>query len=238
LIIGFSQLLSHETFGPLGSKNNREYVEFINKSGTHLLELITDILDLSKVETSKITLHVDTVDINSTIADCLPMVEQNIATKNLSVSLNVENGLELFTADSVRVKQIFLNLLTNAVKFTPENGSIDISAGGDEETFTLSVADTGIGIEPESLSRVMKPFEQVDDIMTRHHDGSGLGLALVNLLTGLHGGSVSIDSALGEGTTVSLYFPRRGIDVDAESHPINGSGGIPIIHSWITKRPA
>ncbi len=207
-IIGFSQLLSSEAFGSLGGPKNKEYADIIHGSGRHLHRLIGDILDLSKIEAGEERLEEELVDIDDVIYECLQMMYARSSSKKLSFPLDIQAGIPKIRADRLKVIQVFLNLLSNAVKFSPEGGEIEIKVYEDEEhALHLDVTDHGEGIAPKDLKKVLEPFGQAGDAYTRKHEGTGLGLALVRSLMGLHGGDLTLTSKLGEGTTVSIYFP-------------------------------
>ncbi len=209
-IIGFSQMLEAETFGPLGSDENKEYVEFIHKSGNHLHRVIGDILDLSKIEAGEDNLSVENIDIREVIEDCLVMIFGRLPKKQLSFPVDIQPGLPSLQADRLKVIQIILNILSNAIKFTPEGGEVKTEVFVNEQAMLLiKVQDTGAGIAPQDLARVLEPFTQTGDTYTRSHEGSGLGLALVKSLTELHGGTVNIESEVGVGTTVTIALPQE-----------------------------
>ncbi|MCH7550315.1 MAG: PAS domain-containing protein [Proteobacteria bacterium] len=207
-ILGFSEILMIETFGPLGSEKYKEYAADINSSGTHLLDLIGEILDLSKLETGKLKLIESDIDVTEIVNACVRMVEGRADEEMASISARFENELPMLRADERRFKQILLNLIGNAVKFTPPEGSVKVSTRVSQRgKFTIEVADNGIGIAPQDLLKVLEPFGQAGDILSRNHEGSGLGLYLAKSFTELHGGSLDIESDLGKGTTVTLRFP-------------------------------
>jgi signal transduction histidine kinase len=209
-IIGFSQMLGTETFGPLGSDENKEYVEYINKSGTHLHRVIGDILDLSKIEAGEETLDEETINIAEVVDESLDMISGRFPAKNQSFSNLVAADFPRLKADRLKVIQILLNLVSNAVKFTGEGGDITIEAKCDDNnSILLSVCDTGIGISAAELEKVLEPFGQTGNTYTRHYDGAGLGLALVKSIMDLHQGDVRIQSELGCGTAVTVQFPPQ-----------------------------
>lgn len=209
-IIGFSQMLEAETFGPLGSDQNKEYIEIIHNSGEHLHRIIGDILDLSKIEAGEEVLSEDKVDVGEVVEECLEMVSDRAARKRLEFPAKVEADLPYLQADRLKVKQILLNLLSNAIKFTPEDGRVKTKLFlNDYGSIVIKIIDTGAGIAPEDLKKVMEPFGQAGDTYTRSHEGSGLGLALVKSQMALHGGTVDIKSQLGDGTIVTISFPSE-----------------------------
>jgi len=217
-IIGFSQMLEAETFGPLGSDENREYVEFIHRSGNHLHRVIGDILDLSKIEAGEDNLSEENIDIREMIEDCFEMISGRFPKKQLSFPVDIQPGLPSLQADRLKVIQILLNILSNAIKFTPAGGEIKTEVFVNAEAmFLMRVSDTGVGIAWQDLARVFEPFAQTGDTYTRAHEGSGLGLALVKSLTELHGGTVSIESEVGVGTTVTVKFPQQRAMASADN---------------------
>lgn len=209
-VIGFSQVMMSETLGPIGSPQYREYAKDIHDSGTHLLEIINDILDLSKAEAGKLELDEGRVDIRDVIDATCRLIRPRAERAGLSVVARVPASLPRLWGDERKLKQILLNLVSNAVKFTPSGGQIEIAASFHVQAgFSVTVQDTGIGIAAENLRRVLEPFVQVENSLTRSHEGSGLGLPLAAKMAELHGGKLSIDSDLGKGTRVALTLPAR-----------------------------
>jgi signal transduction histidine kinase len=209
-IIGFSQILMSETMGPIGNAQYLEYAGDIHASGAHLLGIINDILDLSKAESGKLDLDEGKVDICEVVAAACRMVRRHAERTGLSVRQKIVGPLPSFLGDDRKLTQILANLLSNAVKFTPKGGTVEIQASFDPGAgFEVSVSDTGIGIAPEDIKRVLDPFVQVENSLTRVHQGSGLGLPLATRMTEMHGGTLAIDSELGKGTRVTLHFPAE-----------------------------
>jgi PAS domain S-box-containing protein len=212
-IIGFSEMLQAELFGPLGSDKNREYAGDIKESGTHLLRLIGDILDVSKIETGAMELSEEKVNVGETLDACAAMLRERAVEAELKMSTSVADDFPPLWADATAFKQILLNLMSNAVKFTPAKGRVVVEAIlgeailGEGRSPMLRVTDTGVGIPAADIPRVLEPFGQADDIMTRSHEGAGLGLSLARSLAELHGGSLEIESEVGVGTTVTVRFP-------------------------------
>lgn len=211
-IIGFSEMLSTQVWGELGHPHYKEYAEAIHQSGQYLLNLINDILDLSKVEAGRFDLHEEEMDLLDTAELCLSMLADRAAKANVRLIADMPEGLPLFHGDCRLIQQMLLNLLSNAVKFTPAGGHATLTvvrtADNDLE---ISVADTGIGIAPEHVARVLEPFGQVDSAQARLHqrESTGLGLPLTKRFAELHGGTLRLDSQPGQGTTVTLCFPAR-----------------------------
>ncbi|MGE0119290.1 MAG: PAS domain S-box protein [Dongiaceae bacterium] len=208
-IIGFSEVMQREMFGPLGKLQYKEYAKDIHDSGVHLLKIINDILDLSKIEAGKFELHKEKLQMSDIVRSCLRLVSDRANAGKLTLKTDVPGDLPPLFADSRAVKQILINLLSNSVKFTPPGGEIRISArrdaGGD---FVLTVADTGIGIAEKDLPKAMAAFGQVDGALNRKYAGTGLGLPLVRLLAELHNGSMALDSTVDVGTTVTVRLPQ------------------------------
>jgi PAS domain S-box-containing protein len=207
-IIGFSQLLQAQTAGPLTEKQAR-YVNNILVSGQHLLSLINDILDLSKVEAGKIELQPEPFALPEALAGLLTDIRPQAKAKRVEVQLETDNAPPVLTADPVRFKQILLNLLSNAVKFTPDGGKVTVSARPPQDGFVeIAVSDTGIGIKAEDLPRLFQPFTQLEAASTKRYQGTGLGLALTKKLVELHGGTIAVSSeGSGRGTIFSVRLP-------------------------------
>jgi signal transduction histidine kinase len=207
-VIGFSDVQRREMFGPLGHPRYRDYANDIHGSGTHLLELITNILDISKAEAGKLVLHPVPLDPRTLLDETLPLVRNAAEAKQISVSIDVQETPLRCSADPQALKQILLNLLSNAVKFTPNGGAVTVRMhSAADSTVELTVRDTGIGIASADLPRLMKPFEQAARGYQRQNGGTGLGLPLVDSLVRLQGGTLGIDSAVGKGTKVVVRLP-------------------------------
>jgi signal transduction histidine kinase len=211
-IIGFSEIIKNETLGPVGSVHYRGYAQDINDSGQHLLGLINDILDLSKVESGKEELYEEDTLVPAIIASVLRLVQQRAENDLVAIELDVAAALPLLHADERKVKQILVNLLSNAIKFTEPDGKVTLRAWCDAEGgHVFQVADTGIGIAPENITKVMAPFQQVDGDLDRRFEGTGLGLPLTQGMVELHGGSLELQSEVGAGTTVTVRFPAERV---------------------------
>jgi cell cycle sensor histidine kinase DivJ len=216
-IIGFSDVMRHELMGPIGTPKYREYAELIRNSGSHLVDLISDLLDMSKIEAGKFTIERKLVELKPVADECLAMVKVAADEAGVELVCDVAPGLSLM-ADRRALKQCLINLLSNAVKFTLTEGKVTLRARKVGSDIMLSVSDTGVGIPEKDLARIGKPFEQVEGEMHRAHKGTGLGLSLVKALAELHGGAMAIESALGDGTTVTLKLPiaaRDDVPADA-----------------------
>ena len=205
-IIGFSEIMESGMFGPLGAEKYLEYCHDIRESGQYLLEVINDILDMSKIEAGRIRLDAEEIELDGLLAESMRIVSQRADDKGLTLTAKIAPEIHL-TGDRRSMKQITLNLLSNAVKFTPEGGRVTVRARAAHGTVTIAIADTGIGIAKEALERLGRPFEQVDGQLTKRHEGSGLGLAIAKSLVHLHGGAMRIRSTLGKGTTVLVRLP-------------------------------
>jgi PAS domain S-box-containing protein len=210
-IIGFSDILGKEMFGPLGGERYLEYARLINESGTMLLDLINDLLDMSKIEAGKFELHYESFSAADVVASCVRLIEKRAEEKGVRINTEIEPANLCLRADHRAIKQILLNLLSNAVKFTNRGGSIDVNVRRGGAFIAIEVRDTGVGIPAHVLPRLAQPFEQASSDASRQHGGSGLGLALVKSLTHLHGGDLRIASEEGRGTQVTatiLFDPK------------------------------
>jgi len=214
-IIGFSDIIRQEMFGALGNSQYLEYTQLIHESGQLLLDLINDILDMSKIEAGKFDLYPEDIELEEMGLACLRLLQQKADEGLVRLSSDFAKAPERITADKRALKQILLNLLSNAVKFTPQGGDVRLIVEERGDDILFQVADTGIGIPEEALPRLTEPFEQVATDATLAQSGSGLGLALVKALTRLHGGELLIESEVGVGTRVSVTLPRTALAVAA-----------------------
>lgn len=210
-IIGFSEALERELFGPIGSPRYREYAEDIHDSGVHLLSLINDILDLSKIEAGHFKLHEDEADLNHVIGAATRIVRHRAQQANISIELSLPEPPVALVADERALKQVLINLVSNAVKFSPDGSLVRIEAQVRPDSLRVSVVDEGAGIAEEDIPRALTPFTQLDGSLSRAHEGTGLGLPLAKHLTELHGGRLSIESELGKGTAVHVDLPLSRI---------------------------
>jgi two-component system, cell cycle sensor histidine kinase PleC len=193
-------------FGPLGAKKYGEYSRDIRESGKYLLDVINDILDMSKIEAGGVHFNPETVELDDILADCSRVVFGRANEKGLKLNSRVAPTLTL-KADRRALKQIALNLLSNAVKFTPDGGAVTVDGRLRGGSVTFAISDNGIGIPKDALRKLGRPFEQVESQLTKRHQGSGLGLAIAKSLAELHGGRMRIRSVLGVGTTVVVRLP-------------------------------
>ncbi len=207
-VIGFAEVIHHELLGPLGGKKYGEYAGDILTSGKHLLELVDDIIDISTVEAGTIKLVKENIDLTVMFELCLALVRERAAEVGVELGFAVEEGTPRLRADSVKLKRMLLNLLTNAIKFTPSAGRVSVSAkAGGREAVCITVADTGIGIAAEEIERVLEPFGQANLPTEMNREGIGLGLYLTKSLIYAHGGWLEIVSDVDSGTSITLTFP-------------------------------
>jgi two-component system cell cycle sensor histidine kinase PleC len=211
-ILGFSEILVDGMFGPVGSPKYSEYARDIHDSGKHLLNVINDILDMSKIEAGHMRIQQESVDLAPLIEETLRLTSIVAQDKNINIRQRISSGLTT-TGDRRALKQVLLNILSNAVKFTDEGGRIEVRSHKSDKGLVLTIADTGIGIPKASLSKIGQPFEQVQSQYAKSKGGSGLGLAISRSLVGLHGGTMRIRYKIGYGTVVSLQIPDRPLPV-------------------------
>lgn len=229
-ILSLTEATSEGVYGPLNERQHYALAA-VTESGQHLLTLINDLLDLSKIESGKLILMIDTVDVADLCVASIRLVRQLAEAKRQHLTLNLDPLAETVQADPRRLKQILVNLLTNAVKFTPDGGTISLDVSGDHqaEVIRFSINDTGIGIDEHKMAQLFKPFIQLDSALNRRHEGTGLGLVLVSRLTELHAGGISVSSMPGVGScfTVALPWPAAStapaepwLPLDGDSHPV------------------
>jgi signal transduction histidine kinase len=213
-IIGFSEIMRRQALGPLGNERYTEYVCDIFESGVHLLEIVNNVLDLSKVEAGRMEIIEDVVSVEPVVRAAVKQVATRAQLSRIKLEMTLDPVIAKVRADEIRLKQILINLLSNAVKFTPQHGEVSVtvgrSANGD---VTFTVKDTGIGMAPEDIPRIMLPFQQVDDRLNRQYEGTGLGVPLALAMAKLHGGSLTYDSERGRGTTATLTLPAERLHV-------------------------
>jgi signal transduction histidine kinase len=210
-IIGFSEVMTSEMFGAVEPPRYAAYVRDILLSGRHLLDLVNDVLDLSKVEAGKMTLRETEIELPALVEQILRLVEPSAGEKQLRLSTALAPDLPRLHADPRAVRQMLINLVSNAVKFTLPGGHVTLSARLDQGRLAISVEDTGIGIAEENIAGCFRAFDQVDNVLTRRFEGSGLGLAITKALIELHGGEIRLVSTIGVGTTVDLVFPASRV---------------------------
>jgi signal transduction histidine kinase len=206
-IIGFSDILKGEIFGPLGDERYADYATDIRDSGLHLLKLINDVLDVSKIEFGKVELAEEAVDIVSVVEGCIRLMRERADAAGLHLHHAMPASLPLVQCDELRVKQVLLNLLSNAVKFTPAGGSITVRGELTERGLCVAIEDTGIGIAPGDIDKALKPFGQIDSRLARKYQGTGLGLPLARSMVELHGGRLELESTPGAGTRATIWLP-------------------------------
>ncbi len=205
-VIGFSEILQDELFGPLNDKQ-AEYVTDILESGRHLLSLINDILDLTKIEAGKMELYPTEIYLPELVQSTVTLMSETASRHALTLEIEMDDSVQMMTGDERKIKQVLFNLVSNAIKFTPDGGKIIIRVQQDERGTTFSVKDNGIGIEEEHLDSIFTEFKQVDSSLTRRFEGVGLGLAIVKRFIELHGGTIQVKSQIGEGSRFFFFIP-------------------------------
>ena len=212
-IIGFSEIIENEIMGKAqGNSKYMGYARDIHGAGNHLLNVINDILDIAKIEVGKLELAEDEIDVTESLCTCLNMLADQSQKNGVQLERTSQDSLPDLRGDEKKFKQIVINLLSNAIKFTSEGGKVTLSAEVEGDgSLRLTVSDTGIGIAAEDLDKVMAPFAQVNSAHSRKHQGTGLGLPISKALAELHGGSITMKSELGVGTTVTVRFPAERI---------------------------
>jgi signal transduction histidine kinase len=217
-VLGFSEIMVGEAFGPLGNERYRSYAKDIHTSGAHLLSIINDVLDLSKAAAGKLELVEGPVLAQEAVETVCRLIRPRVAELKLQLAVCLPPEPLVIHADERLLKQMLLNLLSNACKFTPAGGHIDCTVTMSDDGVRFAVTDTGIGIPEEHLSRVVQPFVQVDSSLARRHEGTGLGLSLVKAMAELHGGRLELASTVGQGTTAAVVLPPSRLDcTDAAS---------------------
>ncbi|SLN55989.1 sensor histidine kinase [Oceanibacterium hippocampi] len=208
-IIGFADIIRGEIFGPIANARYRDYIDDVHESGQHLLGLINNILDISKAEAGKLELSIDRFDLHRLLRDAARLLAERARIAGVELTVEGEDKAPPVVGDAMKIKQIAINLITNAVKFTPTGGRVTVRCEISRGQFRIVVADTGIGIAAENIARAMEPFSQIDGGDDRRYEGTGLGLPLSRKLAELHDGSLEIESVVGEGTTVRVTVPQK-----------------------------
>ena len=220
-IIGFSELMMQGVLGPITNENYLSYVRDIHYSGRHLLDIINDILDYSKAEAGKLELLETEVDLHQIVATLLRLTGPKAREAGLALLHRLPSELPHLWCDERMLKQMLLNLLSNAVKFTPSGGRVEVAVESTPNGLEVSVRDTGTGIAKADLERIVQPFVQLENSLSRRHEGTGLGLTLVKAMVELHGGTLSFESEFGRGTTARLTFPHDRIVTPAASQLVS-----------------
>jgi signal transduction histidine kinase len=223
-ILGFSEILMTQLYGPLGHPKYREYAEDVFKSGAHLLDLINDVLDLSKIDAGKMELRESAFAVRELVNDTVLLLRDK--ARDVQIRLFVDERAEIL-ADKRLIKQILLNLLSNAIKFTPAGGAITLGAGITDSGFEITVADTGIGMDPSQLEKAFSHYGQIDSKIARTHQGTGLGLPISLALAKLHGGDLTATSTPSEGTCMTLTLPGSrvvGLTQDLRAQVLRSAG--------------
>ncbi|MFT5439339.1 MAG: PAS domain S-box-containing protein [Alphaproteobacteria bacterium] len=211
-IIGFSETMKRQIFGPLDNPKYVEYVADIHQAGNHLLDLINDILDLSKIEAGEVELDENVINVSEIVASSMLLVNERAENGGVKLTVNTPDALEPFYADERALKQILINLLSNAIKFTPSGGEVTVNVwSGPDTGYNFQIVDTGVGMALEDIPIALAPFKQLDGAINRKFEGTGLGLSLTKTLVEMHGGSLDIQSELGIGTTITVRFPPERI---------------------------
>jgi signal transduction histidine kinase len=215
-ILGMAESLQDDIYGEV-TTIQRKALEEIDRSGNHLLELINDILDITKIEAGKLEVHLHPVSITLLCGSCIATIQRMAEAKSILLSSEIEPGLPVVLLDERLLRQVLINLLSNAVKFTPEAGTVRLEvrlvrspvAASGQAKLDLCVIDSGIGIDPEDQERIFQPFVQIESGLNRQFTGSGLGLSIVKRILLAHGGNIRVQSSLGQGTRFSIHFPSR-----------------------------
>ncbi len=205
-IIGFSEMMRQQLFGPVGHKKYADYANDIHDSGRYLLEVINDILDMSKIEAGRMTMVPEILVLGDLFEECVKVVMPDAASRGVEIGQAGNRYIEV-QGDRRALKQVIINLLSNAIKFTPSGGKITLRAYRYRGTVRIAIADTGIGISKHDIARLGKPFEQLENQLTKGHKGTGLGLAISRSIIEMHGGKLDIKSKIGDGTTVTCILP-------------------------------
>lgn len=218
-IIGFSEIIENELLGPVETKQYRDYAHDINESGRHLLTLINDILDVARLEVGRFALVESEMDVGQTVRASVQLVGERAKAAGLRITEKIPDNLPWLRGDERRIKQTIANILSNAVKFTSTNGKVTVAVDTDENGLNVVITDTGIGIHPDDMTKIMAPFGQAESSLSRRFDGAGLGLPLARRFMDMHGGTLTISSAPGQGTIVNLHFPASRLRIAATMTP-------------------
>jgi signal transduction histidine kinase len=207
-IIGFGEMMHREIMGPIGVPSYKEYAKHIHESGMHLLSLVEEMLDLSKVEAGTLQIERVLTEPGTLFAESLVMLRSTSAAANVEIIVDsAPSGWPALEGDPVKLKQVFVNLIGNAIKFTEPGGRVSISSDIQEAALRIRIRDTGIGIRAEDIPLVVQPFYRVNSVLDAKHQGAGLGLPFAKSVVELHGGSLGIESEVGQGTTVTISLP-------------------------------
>lgn len=217
-VIGFSSIIMNQLFGVLGNEKYLEYAKDINDSGVHLLDIINDILDLSKAEAGKLSLTFEEVNVVKAVRKCVTLLSERAHEQQVTIATHIPENLPYLVADNLRFIQIVLNIMSNAVKFTNPGGRVDVTVstavtGGEVSDFLIVIEDTGIGMDPQDIDKAFQSFGQIDSGLNRRYEGTGLGLPLTKKLIELHHGTITVESEKGRGTRVKLHFLANPIYV-------------------------
>jgi cell cycle sensor histidine kinase DivJ len=215
-VIGFSEILNRELFGTLGEARYRDYARLIHESGEHLLNMVNDILDMSKIEAGKFKIVKEPFNVGALVKSCCDIMRHTAEQRSLSLIVDIEPGIPELPADKRACKQMLLNVISNAIKFTDPGGWVRVSAKVMGGNVALAVADNGIGIAEADLPKLGNPFVQANNSYDRSYDGAGLGLSVVKGLAKLHGGKLELASTLGSGTTATILLPLDGASESVE----------------------
>lgn len=226
-IIGFSEILKKELLGPMGTEKYVEYVGDIYSSALHLLSLINDLLDMSKVDAGKWHLKRNTIDVSEFVRSCCRIIAEQASSHDMKIDIDVPEERVLAKVDERAIRQVLLNLLSNAIKFTGEGGQLRVAAAMEGEMLRISVSDDGVGISPQDQARVFRPLEQGENNLDRTHEGTGLGLALSKSLVELHRGHIELESEEGRGTTITFYIPQHDTLDDDQG------GTVPVLENTV-----
>jgi signal transduction histidine kinase len=206
-IIGFSEVQVAQMFGPIGDARYLEYAKDIHHSGNHLLALINDVLDFSKLDAYGLDLYEETVDLVGVVTESVHLLRGQGTKAQVALHLDVGPAVPPIRADQRRLRQVILNLLSNGLKFTPAGGEVRVAVSWTLAGHEITIRDTGIGIAPEDVAKALEPFGQIDSRLSRKYDGTGLGLPLAKRLVERHGGQLSVESTVGAGTAVTVWLP-------------------------------